>query len=100
MPPVSLVCCVYKERDLLIRLLEQSEGCYDELIIVHDGPDTANVRSVAQRFGAKFFERPRLGSLESQSPFAWQQASHDWIFRPDADEFPSIELKHWIQNFR
>jgi hypothetical protein len=100
MSRVSLVCCVYKERDLLIRLLERSAGCYDELIIVHDGPDTADVRSVAQGFGAKFFERPRLGSLESQSPFAWAQASHDWIFRPDADEFPSVEMKEWLQNFR
>jgi glycosyltransferase involved in cell wall biosynthesis len=39
MPKVSLVVCLYKERDLLERLLKQSVGCYDDLVVVHDGPE-------------------------------------------------------------
>lgn len=37
MPNISLVVCLYKERDLLERLLQQAEGCYDDLVVVHDG---------------------------------------------------------------
>lgn len=39
MPKISLVVCIYKERDLLERLLEHAEGCYDDLVVVHDGPE-------------------------------------------------------------
>lgn len=42
MPKVSLVVCLFRERDLLQRLLEQAEGCYDDLIVIHDGPETTN----------------------------------------------------------
>jgi len=39
MPAISLVVCVYRQRDLLERLLQESTGCYDELLVVHDGPE-------------------------------------------------------------
>jgi hypothetical protein len=38
MPPISLVVCLHGERDLLERLLERAGGCYDDLVVVHDGP--------------------------------------------------------------
>jgi hypothetical protein len=41
MPKISLVVCLYKERDLLERLLRNAEGCYDDLVVVHDGPEEA-----------------------------------------------------------
>jgi glycosyltransferase involved in cell wall biosynthesis len=41
MPRISLVVCLYKERDLLERLLHQAEGYYDDLVVVHDGPEEA-----------------------------------------------------------
>lgn len=41
MPKISLVVCLYKERDLLERLLQHAEGCYDDLVVVHDGPEEA-----------------------------------------------------------
>jgi hypothetical protein len=37
MPRISLVVCVYKERDFLERLLNEAQGCYDDLVVVHDG---------------------------------------------------------------
>jgi hypothetical protein len=40
MPKISLVVCLYKERDLLERLLQHADGCYDDLVVVHDGPET------------------------------------------------------------
>jgi len=100
MPAVSLVVCVYQERDLLRRLLTRAADCYDDLVVVHDGPDTLNVRAVVAEFGGRFFEHPKIGSLEGQSPFAWKQAAHDWILRLDADEFPSDEMAAWLKQFR
>lgn len=39
MPKVSLVICLHGERDFFERLLEHAEGCYDDLVIIHDGPE-------------------------------------------------------------
>ena len=140
MPKISLVVCLHKERDFLERLLQNAEGCYDDLVVVHDGreegegswchglPDSAlaidwaeispsvplpemfqrnqtpempgSLREYVRIKGGRFFEHPRVGSLEGQSPFAWWAAKHDWILRLDADEFPSRELKIWVEQFR
>ncbi|NJK90806.1 MAG: glycosyltransferase [Blastochloris sp.] len=40
MPKISLIVCLYKERDLLERLLQHAEGCYDDLVVVHDGSES------------------------------------------------------------
>lgn len=100
MPAISLVVCVNQERELLRRLLETAAGSYDDLVVVHDGPDTTNVRSLVESFNGRFFERPREYQQEPHWPFAWGQAAHDWILRLDADEYPSDELRAWLQKFR
>ncbi len=100
MPAISLVVCVHLQRDLLERLIRESKDYYDELVVVHDGPDTTNVRELVENAGGRFIESERRGSLEAQSPFAWAQARHDWILRLDADEFPSQEMKEWLRKFR
>lgn len=100
MPAVSLVVCVHNERDLLQRLLRHASGCYDDLTVVHDGPDTSRTREVVEAAGGRFFERPREHQQEPHWPFAWGQAKHSWILRLDADEFPSDEMKNWLVEFR
>ncbi|MFZ3376341.1 MAG: glycosyltransferase [Chthoniobacterales bacterium] len=100
MPALSLVVCVHNERDLLVRLLEKANGCFDDLVVVHDGEETTNVRSLVERAGGRFYERPREYQQESHWPFAWERAAHDWIIRLDADEFPSDEMKQWLQRLR
>ena len=40
MPKVSLVVCLYRERDFLARLLAEAKGLFDDLVVVHDGPET------------------------------------------------------------
>lgn len=100
MPAISLVVCVFKERGLLQRLLEETAGCFDDLVVVHDGPDTTDARAVAEAANGRFFERPRAYQQEPHWPFAWGQAAHDWVLRLDADEFPSRELKRWLEEFR
>ena len=100
MPKISLVVCVHKQRQLLERLIRESRGCYDELVVEHDVPDTENIKEVVAAAGGKFFERPPVFLQEPHWPFLWAQAAHDWILRMDADEFPSTELKIWLQEFR
>ncbi len=100
MPPISLAVCVHRERELLKRLLENAAGCYDDLLVVHDGPDTNGLREVVEAAGGRFFERPRAFQQEPHWPFAWGAAENNWILRLDADEFPSKELKAWLKEFR
>jgi hypothetical protein len=45
MPKISLVVCLYREKDLLERLLKHLEGCYDDLVVVHDGAETSGFPS-------------------------------------------------------
>ena len=100
MPLVSLVVCLHGEREHLERLLQKSSECYDDLVVVHDGPDTTGIRDLVTAAGGRFFERPREYQQEPHWAFAWQQTAHDWILRLDADEFPSPEMKTWLWRFR
>lgn len=100
MPQISLVICVHGDRVPLTRLLEHTRGCYDELLVVHDGPDFEDVRSLVEQFDGRFIERPRAFSQEPHVPFALGEASHDWILRLDSDEYPSDEMREWIVAFR
>lgn len=100
MPALSLVVCLYREAAFLTRLLAHAEGCYDDLVVVHDGPDEDNVREIVEAHGGRFFAQPRAFQQEPHWPFAWGQARHDWILRWDADEFPGAELCAWLKAFR
>ena len=100
MPSISLVVCAANQRDLLQRLLENASGCYDDFLVVHDGSDTTDVGAIVRNSSGRFYERPLARQQEAHWPFAWEHAAFDWILRLDADEFPSPEMKTWLQQFR
>jgi hypothetical protein len=106
MPAISLVVCVFRQRDLLSRLLDEATGCYDELIVVHDGSeekalnDEQKVETLTKSHGGRFLVGPRSHQQEPHWPMAWKEARHNWILRLDADEVPSADLKKWLQAFR
>src|SRR5215813_333766 len=100
MPKLSLAVCLYREREFLERLIDHSAGCYDDLVVVHDGPDEDGLCSLVESRAGRFFERPRHFQQEPHWPFAWEQTHHDWILRWDADEFPSQEMRQWLEAFR
>jgi hypothetical protein len=47
MPPISLVVCAHREQALLARLLDHAQGCYDDLVVVHDGPEGESMAAAA-----------------------------------------------------
>lgn len=136
MPKISLVVCLFQERDFLERLLKETRDLVDDLVVVHDGPEdasvspassvpaidyaelppeaplpneyrmstspptTGSIHELVLSHGGRFFVGPRCFQQEPHWPFAWWQARHDWILRLDADEFPSKELRRWLQSFR
>src|SRR5437016_6180409 len=100
MPSLSLVVCLHQQRDYLQRLLHHCAGLYDDLVVVHDGPDSSGIQAIVEASGGHYFERSRAFQQEPHWPFAWQQAAYDWILRLDADEFPSEPLKLWLRKFR
>jgi hypothetical protein len=63
-------------------------------------PQAGSIHELVAKYGGRFFEGPRCWQQEPHWPFAWAQAKHNWILRLDADEFPSPELKHWLETFR
>jgi hypothetical protein len=100
MPAISLIICLRNQRDLLERLFQRAGHCWDDLLVIHDGPDETGVRKIVEAQGGRFIERPRTFQQEPHLPFAFGQARYDWILRFDADEFPSIEMKEWLDAFR
>jgi hypothetical protein len=100
MPKISLVICVHGDREPLSRLLNASADCYDELLVLHDGKDFEDVRSLVSQYRGRFIERPRAFNQEPHIPFALGEATHDWILRFDSDEFPTLELREWLVRFR
>lgn len=48
MPAVSLVVCLHRERELLARLLQKTDGLFDDLVVVHDGSETPAIDSAAR----------------------------------------------------
>jgi hypothetical protein len=96
--------CVHNEGNPLARLLETADGCYDDLVVVHDGPEQAHsqhrIEQLVAEYGGRFFIRARSFQQEPHWPFAWSQASCNWVLRLDADEVPSVELKQWLRSFR
>lgn len=73
MPKVSLVVCLYKERDLLERLLEHSVGCFDDLVVVHDGPEEAVSALETTDNGQQSTDYP--GSRDTRTPLISHQPS-------------------------
>ena len=79
--------CLYKERDLLERLLTQCDGCYDDLIVVHDGVEYQNLNGESGECGKSFKASAIIPSVR-YSP-DWQTPESLSLKKPEA---PSVEL--------
>jgi glycosyltransferase involved in cell wall biosynthesis len=91
--PISAVLVIYNEEKLLERCLQSFADLVAEIIVVHDGPCSDHSLEIVRRYNARVFEAERWREAEHHRPFAYRQASHDWILEIDADEYLSHELR-------
>lgn len=54
MPTITLIVCLYKERDFLERLLKSASGCYDNLLVIHDGRETEDAGQLEKSLAIDF----------------------------------------------
>lgn len=63
MPRISLVVCLYRERDFLERLLRETAGLYDDLVAVHDGPENQSATATTSPPAIDYADFPPDGPL-------------------------------------
>jgi len=77
-------CIITKNEADNIAACIRSVSFADEVVVV-DSESTDDTVSIAKSLGARVITQPFLGHV-AQKQLAVDQASHDWVFRIDADE--------------
>lgn len=93
---LSIVMIVKNEAHNLALSLPPAQALADEIIIVDSG-SSDNSRSIAEQYGAKWYEHLHWQGFGRQRQIAQSYASGDWILALDADEVISAELAQAIQ---
>lgn len=81
----------FNEEDNLLRAINSVKNLADEIVVVVDARTKDRTKEVAERFGARVFERT-FDNFANQKNFAASKASGEWILSLDADEEISPEL--------
>lgn len=68
MPKISLVVCLRNETPLLKRLLQKADGCFDDLVVVHDGADEIVSSAKALRRTGNFSYAKTMSLIVPGSP--------------------------------
>jgi glycosyltransferase involved in cell wall biosynthesis len=95
MLPVSVVIITLNEERAISRCL--SSVSFAEEIIVVDSGSTDRTVEIAESYGAKVIKQEWLG-YGKQKQFAVNQATHDWVYCLDADEWVSDKLERSIHS--
>jgi glycosyltransferase involved in cell wall biosynthesis len=82
--PLSVLLLARDEAERLATLLP-ALGFAREVVVVVDAASRDHTRAVAERHGARVFERP-LEGFGPQRQFALEQCHEDWVLWLDADE--------------
>ena len=81
------VCMIVKNEELLLtRCLDSLKSIADEIIIVDTG-STDNTKEIARQYTDKIFDFPWIHDYSAARNFAAEQASMDYIYMADADEY-------------
>ncbi len=91
---LSVYIITKNEEQTLPHCLESVQGLADEIIVV-DSFSADKTLEIAQKYGAKTFQRPFKG-FQDQKQFALDQCSCEWVLNLDADEAISPMLKQKI----
>lgn len=96
-PSLSVSLVTKNEAANLARCLESIQGLASEIVIVDSG-STDDTRAIAERFGARWFERPWPGFREQKNA-ALAECTGEWVLALDADEALSPELRAELERF-
>ena len=97
MNKITACLVVRNEEKVIEKCLQSIEGVVDEIIVVHDGECLDKTLDICKKYSAKIFVRPFVGAMEAHISFAYKQVSGEWIFRIDADEYLSSELRNELR---
>jgi len=95
---ISVISVVHNEEKLIRRCLESVKDIADEILILHDGPCSDNTLKIAREYTDKVFAtKKNVGVPGPILPILFRKVKGPWIFKLDADEFLSAELKKNIR---
>lgn len=84
---ISVCLVVYNEEKIIERCLDSIKDLADEIILVHDGECTDRTLEIARKYTDKIFIRLHKGDSSMHRVFTYNEASGQWIFQIDADEY-------------
>jgi len=90
---ISACIVVRNEEKLISRCFDSIYNKVDEIILVHDGPCSDKTLEIGKKYNCRIYIRDFKGYMEPHLVFALNKAKGDWIFRIDADEYLSPEIK-------
>ena len=90
---ITAFLIVYNEEEIIERALKSIKGVVDEILVIHDGPCKDNTLKIAKKYTKKIFTPPHEGRAALHLIFALKKAKNDWLFKLDADEVLSAELR-------
>src|SRR6185503_5349738 len=93
--PLSVLLLARDEAGRLERLIPRLAFARDVVVVV-DAASQDGTRAVAERLGARVFERA-LDGFGPQRRFALQQAREPWVLWIDADEWPDDTMVRAIE---
>lgn len=100
-PKLSLAMIVKNEAHCLSRCLNSVGSVVDEIIVVDTGSTDGTI-GVAKEFHAKILQFNWVNDFSAARNFSLEQATGDWIFVLDADEFAGEglgqEIRLFVQN--
>ncbi len=93
--PLSVVIITRNEESNIRRCLESVKWA-DEIVVVDQFSTDATVE-ICREYTDAVYQREMTDGFGPQKQFGVDQASHDWIFNIDADEWLSDELSKSLQ---
>lgn len=96
--PITVAMVVHHGEATIERALKSVAGLVDEIVVSHNGPCRDRSVEIARRYTDKVYVQEEfIGAPEAYRVFVYQQATHEWIFQVDADEFLSQDLQQHLE---
>ncbi len=95
---LSILYLSYNEEDVFGQSLESIASIADEIIVVDSGSTDSTIQ-LAEKAGARVYERP-LGNWGEQRNWGLDKCKHPWVLVVDCDEVLTPELIASLQEWK